>query len=168
MRQRTRIQRYSNPDEAFNARTERQGDCVVWTAAKHAKGYGIMHVHGRKTYAHRYAWERIHGPIPDGLLVDHICHNTSCVNVAHLRLATLSQNMSNRGGVQPNALSKVRGVRKNRNRWQAYAFKDHKFHYFGSYVSIEEAAAAAEQGRQELFGEYAGLGGPESTERQSA
>ena len=42
--------------------------------------------------AHRIAWFDANGPVPDGLTVDHMCHNRRCVNIDHLRLLTLSEN----------------------------------------------------------------------------
>jgi hypothetical protein len=35
-------------------------------------------------YAHRVAWELEHGPVPDGLTLDHRCCVRHCVNPAHL------------------------------------------------------------------------------------
>lgn len=46
---------------------------------------------------HRVAWEARHGPIPDGLTVDHLCHNRRCVNVDHLRLLTNRENGQRNG-----------------------------------------------------------------------
>lgn len=35
--------------------------------------------------AHRYAYETLGpGPIPDGLVLDHLCRNRACCNPAHL------------------------------------------------------------------------------------
>lgn len=34
--------------------------------------------------AHRIAWEEWRGPIPEGFEIDHLCHNTLCINPAHL------------------------------------------------------------------------------------
>lgn len=45
--------------------------------------------------AHRVEWEKVHGPIPDGLELDHECKNRACVNLDHLRLATRRQNVAN-------------------------------------------------------------------------
>lgn len=44
------------------------------------------------TVAHRVAWIGEHGPIPDGLTVDHLCKQRKCVNIAHLRLLTNYEN----------------------------------------------------------------------------
>jgi hypothetical protein len=60
--------------------------CWVWTGHRNAAGYGrVAAGDSRKIlYAHRVAWEMWYGPIPDGLTIDHLCRNTSCVNPAHL------------------------------------------------------------------------------------
>lgn len=55
-------------------------------------GYGIACIGGARFRAHRRAWEEVNGPIPDGLTVDHVCRNTRCIEVSHLRLLTLSEN----------------------------------------------------------------------------
>src|SRR5699024_9789742 len=75
------VQRFRTPAEAFAARTERQGDCLIWTGAK-TGGYGSIRVDGRAMGAHRYAWERENGPVPDGLVVDHYLFcDTACCEV---------------------------------------------------------------------------------------
>lgn len=48
-------------------------------------------------YSHRYAWEEVHGAIPEGLTVDHLCGNTLCVNPEHMELVSLATNIA-RGG----------------------------------------------------------------------
>lgn len=41
---------------------------------------------------HRLAWIVTHGPIPDGMTVDHLCKERRCVNVDHMRLLSNFEN----------------------------------------------------------------------------
>jgi hypothetical protein len=71
--------------------------CLNWTRYREAKGYGRLK--DRTTgqlRAHRVAWVLQRGPIPDGLTIDHLCRNTSCVNVEHMELVSASENSQRR------------------------------------------------------------------------
>lgn len=160
-----RLRRYGDPtytpllstQEFFRENLEHQGDCIVWTAGSTTTGYGTIHVgDGKFVPAHRYSWELEKGPIPDGLVIDHICWNRKCVRVDHLRLATRSQNNSYRKPVIRETASGVRNVARNKKGWMVKLTKNYQQYYFGTYGTIEEAAEVAEQARQDLFGEFAG------------
>jgi len=149
----------ASPEESFAMNTRWSGDCLVWSSASQSQEYAQIRVNGKRVGVHRYSWERTNGPIADGLFVDHICHNPSCVNVEHLRLASVSQNSSYRAGAtEKNKSSGVRNVYKNRNGWRVALTKDGKQHRFGTYPTVEEAAVVAEQARKDLFGDFAGRG----------
>lgn len=71
-----------------------ESGCWLWTASLNFKGYGVAcpGPAGRKAMAHRYAYETLVGPIPDGLQLDHLCRVRNCVNPAHLEPVTASEN----------------------------------------------------------------------------
>ena len=74
-----RIAAASTPDVA---------GCWIWNGAVNASGYGRY----SGWLAHRLAYAAAHGPIPEGLTVDHVCYTLLCVNPDHLRLLTSSEN----------------------------------------------------------------------------
>ena len=48
---------------------------------------------GRRTLlVHRLSYEIHKGPIPEGLQIDHLCHNKLCINVEHLEAVTSQVN----------------------------------------------------------------------------
>lgn len=145
---------YKTPDESLAARTKWEGDCLVWTGSLMLSGYGTITAHGKNRAAHRYAWERVNGPIPDGMFIDHICHNRPCVRIEHLRMVTHKQNMENvRGARADNHSSGILGVSWNRQygKWRAQIVHHGKWYYVGRYVDLEDAAEAVRLKRIELF-----------------
>lgn len=66
--------------------------CWIWQRAKNQWGYGHVNVNGDFKMAHRVAYERAHGPIPQGLHLDHLCRQPSCVNPDHLEPVTNAEN----------------------------------------------------------------------------
>lgn len=75
-------------------RSPHLGPCWEWQAGG-VRGYGrFTGQRGArgKILAHRFAYELLIGPIPDGLELDHLCRNHTCVNPAHLEPVTGSEN----------------------------------------------------------------------------
>ena len=71
--------------------------CWEWVGAINPSGYGT---HGRSPHreclAHRIAYIKAKGPIPEGLLVRHTCDNRKCVNPDHLLVGTKTDNANDR------------------------------------------------------------------------
>ena len=131
---------------------DRPGECWPWPGAKNREGYGQIRFNGRMQIAHRVAYELHIGPVPDGLVLDHICYERACFNPAHLEPVTNAQNLQNRSGLDANNTSGYRNVYwdKRKSRWRVAMKLDGVRHYGGYFRSLEESAAAAERLRKEL------------------
>jgi len=69
------------------------GPCWLWTGGNDRRGYGrFSDADQRQVLAHRFAYELLVGPIPEGLDLDHLCRVPACVNPAHLEPVTNAEN----------------------------------------------------------------------------
>ena len=79
--------------------------CWLWFGAMNGVGYGILTISRdgwqRPALAHRLSYEQTYGPIPDGLVVDHLCRVPRCINPKHLEAVTVRVNLLR--GVNPAA-----------------------------------------------------------------
>lgn len=67
--------------------------CWEWQARrKEGRTYGYLGVDGKPRHAHRLAYELHVGPIPEGLVIDHLCNVPCCVNPDHLQAVTPEEN----------------------------------------------------------------------------
>lgn len=143
-----------NNEDRFWASVEKTDSCWNWTRHKDPYGYGMFYSGGRsQRRAHRISWTLLVGPIPDGMVIDHICHNKGCVNPDHLRACTQKQNQENRTGPQPRSKSGVRGVywHKAARKWHAQVCHNREVHYVGLFEDLKDADAAVTAKRLELF-----------------
>lgn len=74
--------------------------CWEWQATKTRGGYGQFNLSSKRFQAHRFSYELLIGPIPDGLTIDHLCRNPACVNPAHLEPVTLAENERRAAGLK--------------------------------------------------------------------
>ena len=99
---------------------------------------------GKRTFAYRWVWELVHGPIPDGMIVLHSCDNggwpIGCCNPDHMHLGSHQQNMDEmtdreRHGLPRTAVTAIRRLLEQGDTQQSVAEK------FG--VSRETVSAIA-------------------------
>ncbi len=80
--------------EQFEAqvRVDAESDCWLWAGPLVASGYGRFQLNDQSWMAHRVAYTLLVGPIPVGLVLDHLCRNRRCVNPKHLEPVTSKEN----------------------------------------------------------------------------
>ena len=141
-------------EDYFWSRVDKSGDCWTWVGPL-TDGYGILQFRDGSIRAHRFAWSLIHGEIPDGMTVDHVCHSRRCVNVDHLRLASKAENSRNRSGAMPDNRVGARGIRMKGKSYQARV-SCRGVEHSATFPDLESARVWAQATREELFGEFAG------------
>lgn len=73
---------------------EPETGCWLWQSGKARHGYGSFWFDGGHRCAHRWAYEHIGGsPLVPGLVIDHLCSVTGCVNPNHLEQVTQQENL---------------------------------------------------------------------------
>jgi hypothetical protein len=82
------------PYKRFWARVLIADGCWEWGGPRSDTGYGKFSISQRlHAKAHRWAWEWMNGPVPDGLSLDHLCRNRGCVNPWHMEPVTHAENV---------------------------------------------------------------------------
>ena len=76
------------------------GRCWLWTAAL-TDGYGCFRADTGVIRAHRFSYNSLIGPIPDGRQIDHLCRVRRCVRPSHMEPVTLQENLAR--GESPSA-----------------------------------------------------------------
>lgn len=115
-----------DPNERFWSKVAKSNGCWEWQGQITNRGYGQFVIrHGKKIYAHRYAYEMEYGPIEIGLFICHHCDNRKCVRPSHLFVGTQKDNIQDavrkcrmangyRNGRHLHPLSTARGERSGK------------------------------------------------------
>lgn len=77
--------------------------CWLWNGARR-HDYGEVWRDGKRIYAHRAAFELVHGPLEPGQVVRHHCDTPLCVRPDHLASGTQADNIADM-----NARGRARG-----------------------------------------------------------
>ena len=139
----------TGPNRSFNTRF------ADTYAGYLCNGVVYVNVKGMKG-AHRIVWEMHHGPIPKGMVIDHINMKPWDNRLENLRLATKSQNGMNRG---PDRRSwhGLKGVSQDKRdgAWQAEIRIDGKKISLGRHLTKGLAAVAYAKGAMRYHGKFA-------------
>jgi hypothetical protein len=87
--------------------------CWLWVGSLRG-GYGRVRFNGKLVEAHRLSYEHHVGKIPDGLVIDHLCRNRSCINPEHLEVVTEAENIRRGNQGSPEAMEKHWKTRRTR------------------------------------------------------
>lgn len=128
----------------------------VWACAN--TGYAVSSKKGNKNC--KLLMHRVIMAVEDGMLVDHINHDTLDNRKCNLRICTYSQNYMNEG-LRPDNTSGVRGVSydSKRNKWIAQIQAKGKGHLQKKFDRFDEAVAERKRMEEEIFGEFSYRGG---------
>lgn len=80
-------------EKRFWAKVRKTDTCWLWEAGQQGEGYGSFKINGRHIQAHRFSYELLIGPIPEGLELDHLCRIRLCVRPEHLEPVTHQENI---------------------------------------------------------------------------
>ncbi|MFI1018011.1 HNH endonuclease signature motif containing protein [Streptomyces sp. NPDC020965] len=97
--------------------------CWDWTGHVKPNGDGQLKVNGHPQYAHRAAYTLTRGPIPEGLVIDHLCRRRLCANPDHLEVVSHRTNVLR--GVSPAA----------RRARQTHCVRGHRFDTSTTYIA---------------------------------
>lgn len=128
------------------------------------KGYKWVksHLLPKQVGVHRVIWEMHNGPIPTGMVIDHIDRNSLNNKIENLRLATKSANSMNAKGKSGKRSGLPKNVYKDYEyngviKYRAQILADGKRVRIGGFSDIKSAEVAAQELVKKYHGEFAYL-----------
>lgn len=85
-----------DPGERFDRFVDQAGECHLWTGGTTRQLYGNFWDGARLVRAHRWAYLRAYGKVPEGLEVTHSCGVRLCVRPEHLVAKTHADNLADK------------------------------------------------------------------------
>ena len=79
-----------------------ESGCLIWEG-RISDGYGYIWLNGHNFRVHRLVYEYFNGPLPRGLMPDHLCRVRSCANHHHMEPVTNRVNVLR--GIGPTAIA---------------------------------------------------------------
>ena len=116
--------------------------------ANHSNGYCTVQFKGRMLKYHRLLWILLNGPIPEGLVLDHIDGDKLNNNIGNLRLITQRENTQNTRFHRDGSLPGV-WWDKEKGKWKTQIQVDDKKFHLGYFTTQLEAFDAYIQACQE-------------------
>jgi HNH endonuclease len=117
---------------AFVSTEKTSEGCIQWIGSTDSKGHGKFWDGEKIIGAHKWAYEHFVGPVPEGLILDHTCHDPrvcrlgincphrACVNIEHVIPTTKKVNSSG-------DRSAVAASNKARAEAQTHCINEHEF-----------------------------------------
>lgn len=149
MTQRTR---FRFPESLIRRMSPQPNGCIYFTGYVDRQGYGKIRREGEARLAHRVSFEHFVGPIPEGMDLDHQCHNDDpacpggvvclhrrCLNPEHLKPATRSDNLAG-------------GARRTGRCKRGHEFTDENTSWEGTSRRCRQCRRDAVNGRRRKFG----------------
>jgi len=105
---------FSAAREYLENKTERIpfSTCWYWTGYVANDGYGVKSMRDHPVKVHRLSYVVYNGPIDDGLVVRHSCHERTCINPNHLSIGTPRDNAQDMVEADRQASGKKHGMAK--------------------------------------------------------
>lgn len=116
-----------------------------------------VEISGKVYMIHRIIWEMHHGPIPDGMVIDHIDGDSWNNKIENLRVCTQKQNTFNNVRSGRNYPKGVYMRKKVKERWVAYITINGRNKYLGSFDTMSEASTAYAAASAGYHGEFSTL-----------